>query len=206
MVPIQRFSAQLPTDGPRRTIRDAIFTEAMASFGYTLLVPVLGSQPEGLIGGAVGWWVDETVGVSETLLFLIPVPNGFPEDVSAHQVATYRHILAVSILLAMGCLAASRKRWPYWASRTTLSLVRLLGGRWAARKAALTGYRRMVLGLVAVTLLLFFLEARAGTTAAFLYSQSWTFLRAPLFATAAFAFTCYAAVFRQCALWRRDNR
>ena len=147
-----RFSARPLGIGSHRTIYNVILIEVLMSFAYTLFIIVLGAQPEGLIGGAIRWWIQETTELWPFLL-LVPAPDGSDGSPSADQVGVYRHVLAASIAIALTILLLSRRHWRYWAVCTNANLTQVLGGRWAARHAALVGYRRTVLGLVAMALL-----------------------------------------------------
>jgi len=54
----------------------------------------------------------------------------------------------------------------------------------------------MLLGLVAVVFLLLFWESRVPILAEYLFTASWTYVRAPLLTAIAYTFACHAAALR----------
>ena len=58
-------------------------------------------------------------------------------------------------------------------------------------------YRMMVLGALAAIFLLLFLGAGSDAAKSWLVTERWTYLRAPLLATACFAFVCHAIAIRR---------
>jgi hypothetical protein len=57
----------------------------------------------------------------------------------------------------------------------------------------------MGLGVAAALITLIYGDSMFAGLGDWVFAQSWTFLRAPLLATLAFSFACYAAAFRWAA-------
>ena len=189
--------ANPPPIGDRHsTVFDAVLRQFTISVAYALVIVCV--DAEGYISELVQGWIEMTAGIVGIVFVLVPesarsVGAGWPNGVGV-----YRHVLAASLVIATASFVGSRSHWPYWAAQLRGRLRRVSGRTARVRDAALFGQSQMALGLIATGLLLLFGEWQLGEIGNYLYAHSWTFLRAPLLATLALGFACYAVAFRLC--------
>ena len=172
--------------------------QAAISLGYGLLVIGLTAFPQQFGGAAVRWWIRATGSLTQGLLVLVPDPADLVGSENAAMVAIYRHLLAFSLIIACGTFMVFFRNRPQWAARANAGLDRLSLSHGCQAEIALIGHVRMVQGLVATLVILLYGERWWGQATAIFYTELWTFLRAPLLTTLAFAFACHAATFRLC--------
>jgi hypothetical protein len=170
-----------------------------ASISYTILIIYSKDWPDTLVGTAVHWWIDQSDVAIRPLLFFEPWPSAGATNTIVEGMRVHRHVLAMSLLIACCSIMASKRHWPAWSA--TLSAKLKMAGYREAKGAelALTGYRRMVIAVAAVTYLTLFGESYEIEFLEWFYSSDWTILRAPLLIGVASAFTLLAAVCRRSA-------
>lgn len=197
--PLERVSSNLwPQNSGRRSIGDVVCFEAAVSLSYGVLIIGFAADTEGLGASLVRWWIGFTSGITRLLLVLVPDPSDLVGSDHASEVAVYRHVLVFSLLIACAIFAAFRAQRPHWAAHAKASLARLSPPGQSPGQAARIGHCHMLQGLVATVLALLYGERYLGSAAALLFAEPWTFLRAPLLATLAFAFACHATALRRC--------
>jgi hypothetical protein len=178
------------------TIGDTVFFEFMLASAYALLIILGKEHSETLLAGVVESWIDLTAPAVHVLFALVPVPDGLREGALSDTIWVYRHILVACFLIACGGFVRSHRHWRYWGDRLRGPLFAAIAGPRRRRRFALFGYRRMLLGLVAVMFLALFVEAQLPVVADYLFGASWTYIRAPLLTAAAYSFACHAAALR----------
>jgi hypothetical protein len=184
------------TTAHRATIGDVVLFEFVVTSVYALFVIMGVMQPETLLGVMVGDWIDFTAPAVQVLIPPVPVPDGFGEGALFAAIGVYRHILAACFVIACGCFARSRRHWRYWGERIRGRLSTATGSPGSRYRLALFGYRRTLLGLVAVMLLALFVETQMPAIAGYLFGASWTYIRAPILIAIAYLFACRAAALR----------
>jgi hypothetical protein len=169
----------------------------MISVAYALVI-IAFVGAESYVGELVRGWIEMTAGIVQIVFVLVPEPTRSTGTAIPSGIGAYRHILAANLTVAVVSFVGSRSLWPWWGAQLRRRLRGVSGGTGGVRAAALFGQSQMALGLIATVLLLLFGEWHLGETANYLYTHSWTFLRAPLLAGLALWFACYAVAFRLC--------
>lgn len=175
-------------------IGDAVLIQALLCFGYCALV-ILGTGAGGAIAATTRSWIDSCSVLTNAWLFAVPEHR---HPGSAVDVSLYRHIVAASTFASLVLFGALRRHRSQWAALT-------LAAFWQRREQgfhvelARTGYYRMGLGLMTVSMILLYGDGALASFGDFVFTQSWTFFRAPLLSTIAFAFACYASALRWAA-------
>jgi hypothetical protein len=131
----------------------------------------------------------------QVLFALVPTPDKPVPGPLIEAIEDYRHILAACLLISCGCFVYSRRHWCDRGEgfRDTMCVPASRPG--SRRRVAIFGYRRMLLGLLAITFLMLFGESHVPALASYLFTERWTYTRAPLLTTIAFAFACHAVQF-----------
>ena len=178
------------------TIGDSVLVEFILASAYALLITLGAEHPETLLAAAVAGWIDFTASAVQVVFAFAPLPDGFREGALFNAIGVYRHLLAGCLLIACGHFVRSRRHWRHWGERLIGPLSAATGRPGNRRRIALSGYRRMLLGLAAAMFLAFFLEAQLPAIAAYLFGAKWTYIRGPMLTAAAYSFACHAAAFR----------
>ena len=178
------------------TIGDSVLLEFMMASTYSLLITLGIGHHETLLAAAVARWLDFTAPAVEVIFALVALPDGLREGAHLDAIGVYRHVLAACVLIACGSFVWSRRHWWHWGKRLMGPLADAADRPVIWRRFAQSGYRRMLLGLAAITFLAIFVEAQIPAIAGYLFGAEWTYVRAPLFTAAAYLFACHAAAFR----------
>lgn len=128
------------------------------------------------------------------MLILVPVPDA--SVARPFELTLYRHILAASILLTVTTFLAFRRHWMRWGRRAGMIVKQMPRDQETPHEMAQAGYYQMVFGTAATIILMLYADQLIRNMTETLYTQSWTFLRAPLLAILAFALACNAAALR----------
>jgi hypothetical protein len=182
-----------PLGGADPSIVSAILVEAQICLGYTVLV-LLAVSSGGGASVAARWWIRVSSVLTDAVLVLVSKPH-LPAGHS-YEIALYRHILAASILLTVITFLACRRYGPRWVRHVAVRVTHALPRQESPNERAQAAYSQMVLGSAATVVLMLYGDQLLGKLTETFYTQSWTFLRAPLFAILAFTFACQAAAFR----------
>ena len=140
------------------------------------------------------WWIAASSAVADAVLILVPVPD---ESVARpFELALYRHILAASSLLTVTTFLAFRRHWTRWGQRAGMIVKHMPQEREMPDELTEAGYYQMVFGTAATIMLMLYADQLIRNLTETAYTQPWTFLRAPLLATLAFALACNAVALR----------
>ena len=182
-----------PAGGAFRGIRSATLVEAQICLGYAAVILVAAGWG-GVAADLARWWIHLSSVLTDAVLVLLPMPDAWVSH--PHETAMYRHLLAASILLTLAAFLACRHRWAQWGRRAELVVRHMPPERETPDELAQTGYYRMVFGTGAAIMLMLYADQLIESLTETLYTQSWTFLRAPLLAILAFALACNAVALR----------
>ncbi len=176
-------------------IGDAVLIQALLSFGYCALV-ILGSGAGGAIAATTRSWIDSSSPLTNACLFAMPEHHH--RGGVAFEDSLYRHIVAASTFVSIVLFGVLHRHRSQWAASALVAF-------WQRREQgfrvelARTGYYRMGLGIMTVSMILLYGDGALASFGDFVFTQSWTFFRAPLLCTLAFAFACYASALRWAA-------
>jgi hypothetical protein len=191
-----------PAGGAFPGIRSATLVEAQICLGYAAVILVAAGSG-GVAADLARWWIHVSSVLTDAVLVLLPMPNAWANH--PHETAMYRHLLAASILLTLAAFLAFRHRWAQWGRRAELVVKHMPRERETPDELAQTGYYRMVFGTGAAIMLMLYADQLIESLTETLYTQSWTFLRAPLLAILAFALACNAVALRFACRRRATN-
>jgi hypothetical protein len=162
--------------------------------GYSAAVLALGGESADLLSLLVNEWVLLANRFVRTVILFLQEP---PHTIGALGLLDlYQHILVFSLLIASAWLWMLRPYWDSWANELYPAAI------WKSRTFRQQqdllqyAYCMMVLGALAAIFLLLFLGAGSDAKS-WLVTERWTYLRAPLLATACFAFVCHAIAIRR---------
>ncbi len=113
-------------------------------------------RPDTFIANAVHWWIERSAGAIRILLFFEPWPPTEETEKIVEGMQIYRRVLAVSLLIALCSIMASRPYLPDWSAILSAKLKAAGYSKAKYAELALTGYRRMVVSVVAITFLALF--------------------------------------------------
>ena len=154
-------------------------------------------RPDTFIATAVHWWIERSAGAIRILLFFEPWPPTEETEKIVEGMQIYRHVLAVSLLIALCSIMASRPYFPDWSAILSAKLKAAGHSKAKYAELALTGYRRMVVTVAAITFLALFGHPYDKASIENFYSSELTILRLPLLIGIASAFVLLAITFRR---------
>jgi hypothetical protein len=190
------FPAPTPLpDGRNFGIGEAILIQAILCFGYCGLV-IWGSEAGGAIETATRKWINISSTLTNAWIFAMPEHHSQAAD--AFDAPLHRHVVAASTFAPLVLFLALRGCRSQW-SRATLAASRRSCDHGSQLELVCAGYYHMGLGVAAALITLIYGDSMFAGLGDWVFAQSWTFLRAPLLATLAFSFACYAAAFRWAA-------
>ena len=176
------------------SLGNAIAWQFVCATGYSAAILALGGESADLLSVFVNEWVLLANRFVRTVTFFLPEP---PHTIGVLGLLDlYQHILVFSLLIASAWLWMLRPQWDSWANELYPAAI------WNARTfrqrqdLLQNSYCMMVLGALAAIFLLLFLGAGSDAGKSWLFTERWTYLRAPLLATACFAFVCHAIAIR----------
>jgi hypothetical protein len=167
--------------------------EAKICLGYAAIV-LIAAGWGGSAATLVRWWIHFSSALTDAVLVAIPMPDAWAEH--PYETEVYRHLLAASIMLTVATFLAFRRRWAHWGRRTEMIVKRIPPGQETSDELAQKGYYQMVFGAAATIMLMLYADQLIRSLTEALYTQSWTFFRAPLLAILAFALACNAVALR----------
>jgi hypothetical protein len=126
------------------------------------------------------------------------MPEHQSQASSPFHAPLYRHIVAASTFAYLVLFLALRRRQSQ-SSAATLAAFGRSCDYGSQVELACAGYYQMGLGVAVALITLVWGDGMFAGSDDSVFAQSWTFLRAPLLATLAFSFACYAAAFRRAA-------
>jgi hypothetical protein len=173
----------------KMSLGNAIAWQFVCATGYSAAILALGGDSADLLSVLVNEWVLLANRFVRTVTFFLPEP---PHTFGVLGLLDlYQHILVFSLLIAGAWLWMLRRHWGSWANELYPAAI------WKSRPFRQQqdllqySYCMMVLGALAAIFLLLFLGAGSDAKS-WLETERWTYLRAPLLATACFAFVCHA--------------
>ena len=174
-----------------------IMIQMTVNITCVLLIVFSKERPDTFIANFVQSWIERSASAIRILLFFEPWPPAEETQKIVDGMETYRHVLAVSLLIAFCSIMASRPHFLHWSA--ILSAKLKAAGHSKAKRAelALTGYRRMVIAVAATLFLVLFGQPHDPASIESFYSFEWTILRVPLLIGIASAFVLLAATFRK---------
>jgi hypothetical protein len=179
----------------KMSLGNAIAWQFVCATGYSAAILALGGESADLLSVFVNEWVLLANRFVRTVTFFLPEP---PLTIGVLGLLDlYQHILVFSLLIASAWLWMLRPHWDDWANELCPAAI------WSARTFRQRQdllrycYHMMVLGALAAIFLLLFLGAGSEAAKSWLVTERWTYLRAPLLATACFAFVCHAIAIRR---------
>ncbi len=180
------------------SLGNAIAWQFVCATGYAAAILALGGESADLLGILVNEWVLLANRFVRTVTFFLPEP---PHTFGVLGLLDlYQHILVFSLLIASAWLWMLRPCWDSWANDLYPAAIGNARALPLRQNMLRYSYRMMVLGALAAIFLLLFLGAGSDATKSWLVTERWTYLRAPLLATACFAFVCYAIAIRRLLL------
>ncbi len=182
-------------DGRNFGIGEAILIQAILCFGYCGLV-ILGSAAGGAIETTTRKWIKTSSALTNAWLFAMPEHHS--QAAAAFDAPLYRHVVAASTFASLVLFLALRRCRSQW-SAATLAAFRRSCDQGTHVEPARAVYCQIGLGVAAALIILVFGDGMFAGLGDWVFAQSWTFLRAPLLATLAFSFACYAPAFRWAA-------
>lgn len=185
-------------DQPERS--HVVAASALSGLAYTLLIIAATKRPESLLGKIMQTWIAFTERLVDVALFLRPSPYASPDALLLGNIAAYRHLVVACSLLTIWTVLLSRTYWPHWAERLKTRLGAANGPGRPAKHVLVSAYRRTILGIIAVALLMLFDEPNGARGTTVLYTSEWAFLRAPVLGAVACSLCCQAGALRHCLM------
>jgi hypothetical protein len=178
-------------------IHHVIMFQMAVNIFCVVLIIFSEERPDTSVANAVHWWIERSAGAIRILLFFEPWPSTEETEKIVEGMQIYRHVLAVSLLIALCSIMASRPYLPDWSA--TLSAKLKAAGYSKAKygELVLTGYRRMIVTVAAITFLALFGHPYDKASIEKFYSSELTILRLPLLIGIASAFVLLAITFRR---------
>ncbi len=178
------------------SLGNAIAWQFVCATGYAAAILALGGESADLLSVLVNEWVLLANRFVRTVTFFLPEPPPHRFGVLG-PFDLYQHILVFSLLIAGAWLWLLRSYWDDWANELYPAAIRNARTSRQRQDRLRHSYRMTVMGALAAIFLLLFLGAGSDATKSWLVTERWTYLRAPLLATACFAFVCHAIAIRR---------
>lgn len=187
-----------PPPGWTPTAGDVVSVGAVFNMTYTAIVIYALANPDGLIGGAVGKWVEicrKVLGPAYVLAGSAGCGGAKVSPFVARAWVFDIHLKVINLIVVAILIAGSRRYWPSWSGQLYGTLDRLGLKGDAIHQGADAGYVTVLCGAIAPLWWLLLENDLFESAAHCITLQPWLLLRVPLLTTTAHAFACVAAAF-----------
>jgi len=184
-------------DSAQPKMHHVIMIQMAVNIFCAVLIIFSKERPDTFIANGVRWWIERSAGAIRILLFFEPWPPTEETEKIVEGMQIYRHVLAVSLLIALCSIMASKPYLADWSAILSAKLKAAGYSRERYAELALTGYRRMVVTVAAITFLALFGHPYDKASIESFYSSELTILRLPLLIGIASAFVLLAITFRR---------
>ena len=97
-------------------IHHVIMIQMAVNIFCAVLIIFSKERPDTFIANSVHWWIERSAGAIRILLFFEPWPPTEETEKIVEGMQIYRHVLAVSLLIALCSIMASRPYLPDWSA------------------------------------------------------------------------------------------